>query len=868
MADLRINVALAAIDKLSQPLGAARKASAGLASSIKTTQDNIRNLERSAKSFDRLSAQVRQTATDLQAAKDQAKKLREEFGPTAQRTDEQKKALNEQSKAIAILRKQQNAEVEKLKAVSVNMRSMGVTVITGSKATDQIKKKTEEYNKQLTEQEQRLTRVTAAQKSYDKAKEVQKKIGMTGIKMGAAGGAILWGGMRAMQPGMDFDKSYSKTLADAQLTRNSAEGQALHDQAKLLARTTHYNAVQATQGQDALISGGMTASNARQALPGVLNMALAANADLGQAANVGSSIFDAFQFRADQMDRVSDVLVATFTRSKTSLESLGETMKYVGPVARQAGLSLETTSTAAAMLAKNGIEGSMAGTGLKSVINGLYAPAKAGADALGDLHIKTVKANGAVRPLVEILQELYSKTRKFDQGSQLSIFKTLFGEEGLGSGQILAEAAAKGTFKDFEKYLAQAKGIAAKTSKTMTDNFDGDMQMLHSAWDGMWTQLEEGADSPMRGIVQRITEVVQGVTQWMQEHPKLTKVIFGTVLAMGALLTVAGTVLTAVAGLVGPLITLRLAFQLLAGAEGVGAVSASLGILTGAIRLVSIELVGLVVSLGLPVSLAIAAIAGIGVVLWNTWGSIEKWYSGFISRLDDSAKHAGGLKGALSQFALDFINAFNPVAEFLDSMDRKIDQLIHKSKDLPGAKDEQDPKKKAQQDRFKNWRTAFDGKYKGRMPTVPKAYGVNALDSSVPTIGAPPSKPEFGTAHWGGAVTPAGTNAAAAANTGRLGDIVFKNLPGYIPMSGGYAEPRVTMSARGGMSSLFGDRDKPAPITSSVGTAVSGDLHVELHIHDAGHMNEQQLMQAIKRELADVVNKQGRQSRSNFKDKD
>lgn len=98
MANLSIKVALGAIDKLSRPLNAARKASTGLATSIKSTQDNIRNLERNAKSFDRLSQQAKGTAEALKAAKEQSAKLRQEFGAASQRTDEQKRRLQSNQK--------------------------------------------------------------------------------------------------------------------------------------------------------------------------------------------------------------------------------------------------------------------------------------------------------------------------------------------------------------------------------------------------------------------------------------------------------------------------------------------------------------------------------------------------------------------------------------------------------------------------------------------------------------------------------------------------------------------------------------------------------------------------------------------------
>ncbi|MBS3892285.1 phage tail tape measure protein [Serratia marcescens] len=889
--NLSIKVALGVTEKMIQPLNAARKASQGLASAVKSTQDNIKSLERQAKKFDSATASVKKASAALEAAKEKSKALRLEFGKASERTDEQKAALKALSQEISKLTRNQQAEITNLDKVRAGFYRLGVSAREGSSATEQIAGRTAQYNAQLEKEEASLKRVTAAQASYDKAKKLQGKLASVGVKSAAAGGAMLWGNMHAMHAGFDFDRSYSQTLADAQLTRNSDEGKALREQAKLLARTTHYSAVQATQGQDALINGGMTASNARQALPGVLNMALAAHAELGQAANVGSTIFDDFQLKADQMDRVSDVLVATFTKSKTSLESLGETMKYVGPTARNAGLSLEAASAAAAMLAKNGQEGSMAGTGLKSVINGLYAPAKAGKDVLGELHIKTVTATGDVRPLIEVLDELYRKTRRFNRASQLDIAKTLFGEQGMGSGQILMESAANGNFQAFEDYLKKAKGIAAKTSKTMTDNFEGDMQMLHSAWDGMWTQLEEGADAPLRKVVRWVTQILQGVTAWMQQHPKLTSVIMDTVLALGALLAVVGAVLTTLAAFVIPIAGIRLAVALLAGGEGIGALTGSLQLMgtvarfalapfawfgsavgtaiIGIIRGISIEIVGLATALGAPELAAIAAVAAIGGALFHWWGPVQTWFNGFIARLDDTAKHGNWLSRSLAQFALDVINAFKPLSDFLDQMDLKIGDMIDKSKSflqkhgwLGG-----DDAATARDKRYKSFTDALMAKYGNKVKVPPVQYN----DPASPTFTMPKTDlPKFGTDVW----TPPskkrkgrGGADPADPNPNRLGDIVFKQLPAWVALNHGFAQPRVAIG-RSGMASTALTAPVATKTAPDIGTNVAGDINLNIHIEGAEHMDRQQLVNDIERQVMGLLNKLKRQKLASLKDRE
>ncbi|WP_190285985.1 MULTISPECIES: phage tail tape measure protein [unclassified Pantoea] len=725
----------------------------------------------------------------------------------------------------------------------------------GESATDAITTRTERYTSQLSRQEQQLKRVTAAQTNYDKARAMQKRLASAGLKASAAGGGLLWGTMRSLRPGMEFDKAYSQTLADAQLDRNSEQGQALRAQAKMLARTTHFSAVQAAQGQDQLISGGMTPQNAQKAMPGMINLALAAHTELGAAADVGSNMLDHFQLQASQMEHVSDVLVGTFTHSKTSLESLNETMEYVGTVANNAGIGLETTAAAAAMLAKNGLTGSIAGTGLKEALSGLYSPSKTGKEALESLRIKTVSATGAVRPLADVLKELWNRTRKFDQGSQFDIFKGLFGEQGMQAGQVLARAAAEGNLQTFNDYLLKLKGVAAQTSRTMTDNFDGDMQMLHSAWDGLWTEMEERADSPLRGIVQKLTQVIQSMTQWAQAHPQLTGAIIDTALAVSTLLLVGGTLITTLAGILGSMFALKLTVRLLAGSGGFGLLTSAVTtfgeVFSSVIRLASIEIVGLATLIDWPVALLVLAIGAIGAAFLYWWEPIRKWFSHLIEKLENTAKTGSWFKSQMAQFALDIINAFKPLADFFDLIDQKIDSIIQRSKGF------------LQRHGLMASDNPVFSPDKMDIPPNMSFPPIPGTDSSSSKTG----ESSFGSVKW----TPPGKSKAGRSGTAannsinRLGDIVFKKLPSWVPLSNGFVQPKLLAGTGVSGSALTASHAQTAP---AIGTNVSGDVNLHIHIPGAEHMDRQQLVAEIGRQLTEALKKLNRQKLASLKDRE
>ncbi|NYS35697.1 phage tail tape measure protein, partial [Streptococcus danieliae] len=142
-------------------------------------------------------------------------------------------------------------------------------------------------------------------------------------------------------------------------------------------------------------------------MPGMLALAKAGRADLADTADIASNILSGLGMQANEMGRLGDVLTATFGNSNTNLQMLGETMKYAAPIAKTYAVDLETVSAMAGKLGDAGIQGSMGGTALSAIMNRLAAPPKAAAKALEALGITTADAAGNMRPMPDILKDVY-----------------------------------------------------------------------------------------------------------------------------------------------------------------------------------------------------------------------------------------------------------------------------------------------------------------------------------------------------------------------------------------------------------------------------------------------------------------------------
>ncbi|WP_185670462.1 phage tail tape measure protein, partial [Escherichia coli] len=433
---------------------------------------------------------------------------------------------------------------------------------------------------------------------------------------------------RFLQPAIGFGKEMSRVQALTRIDKNSPQFKALREQALKLGSETQFTASDAASGQSFLAMAGFTPQAIQAALPGVLNMALAGGVELGETADIGSNILTQFNLTADQMDRVGDTLTAAFTRTNTDLRALGETMKYTGPVAAKLGISLEEAAAMAGMLANNGLRGSDAGTAMRASLSRLASPPKAAADALKELGVSVADARGKMRPMEDVLLDLYKATQKYGQVDQVSFFKDIAGEEAFVGLQTLVAAAGSGELQKLTRELQGARGEADRVAKVMADNLDGDLKNLDSAWEGLRIRISDLVDGPLRSVTQWLTRVLEKITSLAQAHPVLTRQLL---IAGGALLAMTATVGSlslAIGVLAGPLAKLRLGFSLLTGSmNAVRLLPALWGMVTGSVSLLG----GAIGALFSPVGLIVAALAGAAVLIWKYWDPIRAFFAGVFS---------------------------------------------------------------------------------------------------------------------------------------------------------------------------------------------------------------------------------------------
>lgn len=345
-------------------------------------------------------------------------------------------------------------------------------------------------------------------------------IGLTAPLVAAGAGIVALSG--------DFEKSMNRVRALSGATGQDFEK--LRKQARQLGADTQFSASEAADAMSFLAMAGFETQQIYASMPDTLNLAAAAQLDMGSAADIVSNIMTGFGIQTDKLGNAVDVLSKAFISSNTDLRMLGEGMKFVGPVSSGLGVSFEETTAALGALSNAGIQGGMAGTSLRRILSTLASEA----DKLG---IATTDSAGTMRPLADIIDELNAR------GMTTTDTLAIFGERG---GPAMSALLAQGgqALRDFTTELENAGGTAEDVAKTQMEGLHGMVKELQSAGEELALSL---GDAGLLGAAKGLTTGLTNLVRWFNELPPSAKtatvVLGGIAAAIGPLTLGIGTLL-------------------------------------------------------------------------------------------------------------------------------------------------------------------------------------------------------------------------------------------------------------------------------------------------------------------------------------
>lgn len=290
----------------------------------------------------------------------------------------------------------------------------------------------------------------------------------------------------------------------------------LKQTAKDLGATTAFSASEASEGMQYLAMAGWDTNEIIAAMPGLLDLAAAGATDLGAAADIVSDVMTAMGMEANEASRAADVFAKAATSSNTTVEMLGETMKYAAPIAHTFGMSLEEVSALAGMMANAGIKGSQAGTALRASLLRMSKPTTDMQKTMTELGISFTDANGNMKKTGDIVRMLEKSFTGLSESQRLEAAQTLFGTEAASAWLGILDQGAD-TYESFAEQLNNAKGAADEMAKTRLDNLAGDLEEMGGALETAKLEIMDKLNPYLREGVQWLTTKIPTIQEKIEQ---------------------------------------------------------------------------------------------------------------------------------------------------------------------------------------------------------------------------------------------------------------------------------------------------------------------------------------------------------------
>lgn len=306
----------------------------------------------------------------------------------------------------------------------------------------------------------------------------------------------------------DFEAAMSQVSAISGATGSDFDK--LNAKAKEMGATTKFTATEAAEGFNYMAMAGWKTKDMLSGIDGILSLAAASGENLGTTSDIVTDALTAFGLKASDSGHFADVLAQASANANTNVSMLGESFKYVAPVAGAMKYSVEDVSLALGLMANSSVKGSMAGTALKTSLANMASPTDKMEAAMKRYNISLENGKGKMKTLKEVMDNLRKGLGGLSETEQTAAASTIFGKEAM-AGMLSIINASEKDYKKLTKAVNNADGASKKMADTMLDNLEGSITLLQSALDGVKLSFGQRLSPYVRGIADWLTEMMPDV---------------------------------------------------------------------------------------------------------------------------------------------------------------------------------------------------------------------------------------------------------------------------------------------------------------------------------------------------------------------
>lgn len=574
----------------------------------------------------------------------------------------------------------------------------------------------------------------------------------TGTKLSLAVTAPLVAlGKQVVTTNMDFESAMAQVSAVSGATGEDLEK--LTAKAREMGEKTKFSATESAQAFLYMSMAGWKTEDMLSGIEGMMNLAAASGEDLATTSDIVTDALTAFGLTAADSAHFGDVLAAASSNANTNVSMMGETFKYVAPIAGAMGFSAEDTAEAIGLMANAGIKSSQAGTSLRKIMTALTGDITISGKAIGDVTISTKNADGSMRSLDEIMTDMRSTFSKLSESEKAQNAETIAGKTAM-SGLLAIMNAGESDVNKLSDAINNCDGASESMAETMNNTLSGQIKILLSELQELALQFGEILVPVLRDFVDILKDVVHGFQGMSEGQREMILKAVALAAALGPILVILGNICSGVGNLisliskVGPIISGL--------GSGFSTVFAGIGdVISGAIMAVSnfvsmwqngwdiiktiLEALGIALAaigavlLGAPAAVAavvaaiVFAISQLAIVIHDNWDAIKAWTKDLFESIGNWFKEAGeNVANFFKNIGEWAKEAFESVGEFFSNAVKKISDGFH---NVVSSVTDMGSKVKAQFDKLGDNLHNASENIKSKLSTAWSSMKDNAVDT-------------------------------------------------------------------------------------------------------------------------------------------
>jgi TP901 family phage tail tape measure protein len=370
-------------------------------------------------------------------------------------------------------------------------------------------------------------------------RRVEARLRGFGSLVGSIGASLAKAGVVAAVPFAasarafeDFESAMARVKAIT--NASDADFARLGDEAKRLGRDTAFSATEAATAMGNFAQAGFSVDEIFKATAPTLDLAATAKIGVAEAADIATKVLRGMGLAVSDLGPVLDVMAKAATTSNTDIIMLGDAFKFVGPIAKTAGVSLEEITAAIQILSNAGIQGETAGTTLRGMILSLTSPSKEAAAALDQLGVRVKDRKGNFLSLAEILAQLQKGLKGLGTADVLEKLGTIFPARAAAGAAALVSQGSE-VLGNKTAALLESTGTAARIARTQLDTLWGSVKVLTSSVQVLGVEVGAALAPTLRRWGDQITNLANALAIFAKENRGLIVTIGKAVVAVAGI---------------------------------------------------------------------------------------------------------------------------------------------------------------------------------------------------------------------------------------------------------------------------------------------------------------------------------------------